>query len=118
MRFAFRKPHFPVIIVAGDHVFGAASPAGLKTWVRREFRPGMEGRVVGLTWEWFELTPGSDLVVPSFLDRTRPTKRAVVALVNGRANRPSGAPLYEPRSLSNHTREDIFAELLALLRTS
>jgi len=118
MRFAFRRPHFPVIIVVGDYVFGATSPAGLKKCLRRALRPGIEVKLLDQTWEWFELAPDSDLLIPSFLNRTTPSKRAVVALVNGRANRPPEAPLCEPRSLSSHTREDIFAELLALLRTS
>ena len=115
MRFAFRRPRFPVIVVAGDRVFAAISPAALKTLLGRELRPGMDIKLLDLTWEWFELARDSDLLVPSFLDRAPPTKRTVLALVNGRTNRPPGRPLYDPRSISNHSRDAIFAELVALL---
>ena len=115
MRFAFRRPQFPAIVVAGDRVFGAISPAALKRLLQRERRPGIHIKLLDPTWEWFELSDESDLITPSFLERATPTKRAILALVNGRSNRAPGAPLYEPRSLSNHSREAIFAELLALL---
>jgi len=105
-----------VIVVGGDLVFAAASPPNLEGLVRRTLA-GAEIKLLDQTWEWFELAADDDLVLPSFLNRLPPTKRAVVALVNGRSNRTPDAPDYQLRSLSNHTREDIFAELIALLPT-
>lgn len=56
-----------------------------------------------------------DVITPSFLDGAPPTKRPLVDLVNGRSNRAPAAPSYELRSLSSHTRDRVFAELLAIL---
>ena len=117
MHYVFRRPHFPVIIVVGDRVFAAESTAVLKKLLRRETQPGLNIRLLDATWEWFDLLSDLDAIAPSFVDHLPPTKRSVVDLVNSRRNRAAGAPVYEPRSLSNHTRDDIFAQLLALLRS-
>jgi hypothetical protein len=115
MRYVFRRPRFPVIIVAGDRVFGSPSTAGVKKVLRREAKPGVKLRLLDATWEWFEVLADLDAIAPSLVDRAPPTKRSVVALVNGRSNRAPDAPLYEPRSLSNRTRNHVLAELLAVL---
>lgn len=115
MRFVFRRPHLPVIIVPGDRVFAAASAAGVKKLLRREVQPRVKVRLLDVTWEWFDVLSDLDAIAPSLIDHAPPTKRSVVGLVNSRSNRAPGAPVYEPRSLSSHTRHDIFARLLALL---
>ncbi len=56
-----------------------------------------------------------EVMVPSFLDGQPPTKQTLIALVNGRSNRAPADPMYDPRSLSNRTRERVFTELLAVL---
>ena len=115
MRYVFRRPHFPVIIVAGDRVFGSASTASVKKVLRRQAQPGVKLRLLDATWEWFEVLSDLDAIAPSLIDRAPPTKGSMVALVNGRSNRAPGAPLYEARSLSNRTRDDVLAGLLAVL---
>jgi hypothetical protein len=115
MRYILRRPRFPVIIVAGDRVFRSPSPAGVKKVLRREAQPGVKVRLLDATWEWFEVLSDLDAIAPSLVDRAPPTKGSIVALVNGRSNRAPGAPQYEPRSLSNRTREDVLAGLLAVL---
>ena len=117
MRYLFRRPRFPVIIVAGDRVWGAPSTAGVKKVLRREAQPGVKVRLLDATWEWFEVLPDLDAIAPSLVNRAPPTKRSVVALVNGRSNRAPGAPRYEARSLSNRTRDDVLAGLLSVLPT-
>ncbi len=115
MRYVFRRPHFPVIVVAGDRVFGSVSATRVKKVLRCEVQRGVKVRLLDSTWEWFEVLSDLDAIAPSLVDRAPPTKRSVVGLVNGRSNRAPGAPLYEPRSLSSRTRDDVFARLLAVL---
>ena len=115
IRYAFRKPRFPVIVIAGDRVFAAPSPSGLQKLVEREGRAGSGIRLLDSTWEWFDFVPDASAITPSFVHRSSPTKQEVISLVNDRANRADDAPKYLRRSLTSRSREDIFAELLALL---
>jgi hypothetical protein len=116
IRHAFRKPHFPVIVTAGDRVFAAPSPSVLQKLVERERRAGLDIRLLDSTWEWFEFVVDVSAIAPSFVDHMPPKKQEVISLVNDRANRADDAPVYSLRSLSSRSREDIFAELVALLR--
>jgi hypothetical protein len=104
-----------VIVVVGDRAFRAASGSALQKLLRRELPSEAKARLLDSTWEWFELMLEVDAIAPSFLDRLPPTKKAVIAIVNGRSNRAADAPLYELRSLSSRTRVEIFAQLLSIL---
>jgi hypothetical protein len=115
IQYVFRKPRFPVIVTAGDRVFAAPSPARLGKLLARESPADADIRLLDSTWEWFEFVPDVSAIAPSFVDRSPPTKAEVISLVNDRANRADDAPQYLLRSLSSRSREDIFAELLALL---
>jgi hypothetical protein len=104
-----------VIAVIDDRVFRALSTAQLQRLLDRAAESARTVRLLDSTWEWFELMSEVGVIAPSFLDRLPPTKASLVALVNGRSNRDSGSTEYNPRSLSNRTREEVFAELLAVL---
>ena len=116
MRYVFRPPRFPVILVVGDRAFRVVSTGQLRKLLRRELKSAAgAARLLDSTWEWFTVLPDAVLIAPSFLDRQPPTKQALIALVNGRSNGAPDAPVYKVRSLSNRTREEVFAELLAIL---
>jgi hypothetical protein len=114
--FVFRKPRLPVIIVAGDRVFRAISAAAIQKLVRRELTAGAKVRLLDSNWAWFEVLTGDvEAIVPSFTHYQPPTKQTLITLVNSRANRAETDPLYEPRSLSSRSREEIYQELLGIL---
>lgn len=115
MHYIFRRPRFPVIVVVDDRVFASSSAAGVKKVLRREEQPAGKIRLLDSTWEWFDVLSDLDAIAPSFLDRRPPTKRSLVGLVNARSNRAPDAPVYELRSVSNQTRDHIFARLVAIL---
>ena len=104
-----------MILVVGDRALRALSPPELQKLLRRELRSAVNTRLLDSTWEWFEVLPDIGAIAPSLVDRLPPTKQSVIALVNGRSNRAPGAPLYEVLSLSSRTRQEVFAQLLAVL---
>jgi hypothetical protein len=114
--YVLRRPRLPVIVVAGDRVFRAISGAAIQKILRGELQSGVEVRLLDSEWAWFEVLTGDvEAIAPSFADFQPPTKQAVIALVNGRTNRVEADPLYQPRSLSSRSREEVFQELLAIL---
>jgi hypothetical protein len=64
------------------------------------------------------LTGEVEAIAPSFIDFQPPTKKTAIDLVNGRANKSETPAVYQPRSLSSRSREEIFQELLAILPAS
>ena len=114
--YVLRRPRLPVIVVAGDRVFRALSAAATQKILRRELQPSVEVRLLDSEWKWFEVLRGDvEAIAPSFSDFQPPTKQAVITLVNARTNRLETDPVYQPRSLSSRSREEVFQELLAIL---
>ncbi len=117
--YVLRKPRLPVIVVADDRAFRATSTAAIQKLLRRELNLGAEVRLLDSQWAWFEVLTGDvEAIAPSFIDFQPPTKQTVLDLVNGRANKSENAAVYQPRSLSSRSREEIFQELLAILPAS
>ena len=116
MRYMFRRPQFPAIVFVDNRAFRAQVPRMLDELQQRELEcfPSTV-RLLDSSWGWFDLLIEERVIVPSFLDGQPPSKKTLVALVNGRSNRAPGDPMYDPRSLSNRNRERVFAELFALL---
>jgi hypothetical protein len=104
-----------VIVIAGDRVFRSLSSAAVQKLLRRELKAGIELRLLDSAWRWFDVLADVGAIAPSFGNHLSPTKQTVITLVNGRSNRSADAPLYEPRSLSSRTREEVFTELIAVL---
>ena len=116
MKYMFRRPRFPVILVVDDRAFRAQAPRQLGSLLEREIActPGTV-RLLDSTWSWFDVLIEEEVIVPSFLDGQPPSKKTLIALVNGRSNRALADPMYDARSLSNRSRERIFTELLTVL---
>lgn len=116
MRYMFRRPQYPVILVVDDRAFRAQAPRQLDRLLQRELActPGTV-RLLDSTWSWFEALIEAEVIVPSFLDGQPPSKKSLIALVNSRSNRTLADPMYDALSLSNRSRERVFAELLAVL---
>jgi hypothetical protein len=114
--YVFRRPRLAVIVVAGDRVFRATSSAAVQKLVRRELKPGAEVRLLDSNWDWFDVVTGEvEAIAPSFLDSQPPTKQSIIVLVNSRSNRSGTDAVYQPQSISRHSREEVFQELLAIL---
>lgn len=114
--YVFRRPRLPVIVIADGRAFRATSTAAIQKILRRELKTATNVRLLDSQWAWFEVLTGEvEAIAPSFIDSRPPTKQSVIALVNGRANRSDTAAVYQPRSLSSRSREEIFQELLAIL---
>ena len=116
MKYMVRRPQYPVILVVDDRAFRAQAPRQLGRLLQRELActPGTVW-LLDSTWSWFDMLIEEEVIVPSFLDGQPPSKKSLVALVNGRSNRAPADPVYDARSLSNRSRERVFAELLAVL---
>jgi hypothetical protein len=117
--YVLRKPRLPVIVIADDRAFRATSTAAIQKLLQRELSLGAEVRLLDSHWAWFEVLTGEvEAIAPSILDYQSPTKQTVLDLVNGRSNKSENAAVYQPRSLSSRSREEIFQELLAILPAS
>ena len=116
MKYMFRRPQYPVIVVVDDRAFRALAPHQFGRLLQRELEciPGTV-RLLDSAWRWFDVLIKEEVIVPSFLDGQPPSKKTLIALVNSRANRAPADPMYDARSLSNRSRERVFAELLAVL---
>ena len=116
MKYMFRRRQSPVILVVDDRVFRVQVPDKLGRLLQRELDTGPATvRLLDSAWRWFDMLIKEKLIVRSFLDGQLPNKRTLIALVNGWSNRAPADPMYDPRSLSNRTRERVFGELPALL---
>jgi hypothetical protein len=84
--YLFRKPRFPVIVIAGDRAFSALSSAAVERLMRRELKAGVEFRLLDSQWAWFSVVAGEVCAIaPSVTDFRPPTKQAVISLANGRS---------------------------------
>lgn len=108
----FRRPKFPIIIEIDGAVLSARSAQGLEKKLSRfKLVPGSKYEAAdstGATWDLYV-----DLMTLSPLTlRKRPTKKELIALVNGRSNKAADETPYPERSLSSKTFEAIFEELV------
>lgn len=114
--YVFRRPRFPVIVFIETRVFSALSSPAVEKLLRREWKAGVGVRLVDSDWAWFKTIEGEVMAFsPLIANLHTLTKQALIDLVNGRANRVEGAPIYLRRSLSSRSREEIFHELLEIL---
>lgn len=114
-RFLFRKPIFPVIIVAEDRVFRAATESALQSLLNREVGARDDVLLVDARWAWFQIYAEQRIVGPSFIRSRPPTKQQLIEVVDGRSNRSEDDPRYRPGSLSSRKREEIFRKLVSIL---
>jgi hypothetical protein len=108
----FRRPKFPIIVAIDGAVISARSAQGLEKKLSRfKLVPGSKYEAVdssGATWDLYV-----DLNVLSPLTlRKRPTKKELIALVNGRTNRDADETPYPEKSLAAKTFERIFEDLV------
>jgi hypothetical protein len=108
----FRRPIFPIIIEIDGLVISARSTQGLEKKLSSialaagRLYPGVDS--TGGTWDLYV----DGMMLSPLTLRKRPTKKELIALVNGRTNkRPDEVP-YPEKSLSKKTFERIFEELV------
>lgn len=114
--YILRRPRLPVIVFSDDRAFRAMSSSAIQKLVRRELSVGAEVRLLDSEWAWFDVLGGDEpAIAPSFVDIQPPTKQSIIEMANCRSNSSEADPVYQPRSLSNRSRQEIFQELLAIL---
>jgi hypothetical protein len=112
IRCMFRRPVFPIIIGIDGIVVSARSTQGLeKKFSQIALAAGRLYPVVDSTGATWDLYVDGMILSPLTL-RKRPTKKELIALVNGRTNKHPDEVPYLEKSLSNKTFERIFEELV------
>jgi hypothetical protein len=108
----FRRPVFPIIIEIDGIVVSARSAQGLENKLSQiALAAGRLYPVVDSTGATWDLYVDGMILSPLTL-RKKPTKKELIALVNGRTNkRPDEMPFPE-KSLSAKTLGRIFEELV------
>ena len=112
IRCIFRRPVFPIIIEIDGIVVSAQSAQGLEKKLSQiALAAGRLYRVVdssGATWDLYV----DGMMLSPLTLRRKPTKKELIALVNGRTNKHSEEVPYPEKSLSAKTFERIFEELV------
>ena len=114
IRYAFRRPRFPIICAVGAELISAESAAGFQRQIERfEFDVGQMLDIVDATGEGWAFHADLTIVSPLTLKK-RWTKAAVIRLFNESQNARRIGGVYPETSLSNKTLIRIIAEVAAL----
>lgn len=116
--YLFRKPVFPVICEIDGFVFAAKSAKSLEKWLQT-IPLGVKTTydMVDATAEGWSFVPEHMAVSPLTFNKDW-TKKAVIALFNGRKNVSEPERKYSDKSLSNKRFDQIFSEIVELLATT
>jgi hypothetical protein len=112
IRCMFRRPVFPIIIEIDGLVISARSKQGLEK--KLSGIPLVPGRMyqavdsIGATWDLYV----DGMMLSPLTLRKRPTKKELIALVNGRTNKRLDETPYPEKSLSAKTFERVFEDLV------
>jgi len=117
VHYLFRKPVFPVICEIDGFVFAANSSKTLEKWLQT-IPIGVKTTydLVDSTAEGWSFMP-EHMVVSPLTFKKNWTKKAVIALCNGRKNMPDPDRKYSEKSLSSKRFDQIFSEIVELLHT-
>ena len=110
----FRRPVFPIIIEIDGIVVSSRSAQGLEKKLSGilldQGRRYQAVDSAGATWDLYM----DHMMLSPLTLRKRPTKKELIALVNGRTNKQPDEVPYPERSLSAKTFERIFEELVSI----
>jgi hypothetical protein len=118
VHYLFRKPVFPVICEIDGFVFADNSSKSLEKWLQT-IPLGVKTTydMVDATAEGWSFMPEHMAVSPLTFKKNW-TKKAVIALYNGRKNMPEPDRKYSEKSLSSKRFDQIFSEIVELLATT
>ncbi len=112
IRCMFRRPIFPIIIEIDGIVVSARSTQGLEKKLSKialaagRLYHGVDS--TGATWDLYV----DGMMLSPLTLRKRPTKKELIALVNGRTNKSPDEMPYPEKSLSAKTFERLFEDLV------